>query len=861
MRIGEELALEAIEKQARVLQLINAYRVRGSLIADINPLVFDPEPHPELEMETYGLTVWDLDRTFITGGLGGKPLATLREILDILSDTYCRYVGVEYMHIADTAQKRWLQQRMEPTRNMEALPPEEQRRILEKLSAAETFEKFLHARFVGHKRFSLEGAETLIPMLDGLLNEAAAHGVRDVVIGMSHRGRLNVLANTFNKSNRQIFGEFEGIVDPESVHGSGDVKYHLGAKGEHISMRGERVRIAMPSNPSHLEAVDPVVEGMARARQDSSGEDARGRVLPVLIHGDAAFAGQGVVAETLNLSQLRGYHTGGTIHIVVNNQIGYTAGPEETRSTRYATDMAKSVGAPIFHVNGDFPETALRAVKIAFDYRNEFHRDVVVELVCYRRWGHNETDEPSFTQPLLYKAIKQHPSVRQVYGRRLVERGMMTEEEYSESVKAHEETLRRALQSFRESPPKDVSAMLCSRDECVKRDSVQEPSPPTGVALETLERIARRPTDPPADFHVHPKVARQMERRVAMLRGEVPIDWGCGEMLAFGSLLLEGISVRLAGQDSARGTFSQRHAVIVDQETGREWVPLQELGTGARFSIIDSALSEEAALGFEYGYAIGAPEALVMWEAQFGDFVNGAQIQVDQFIAASEEKWGQTSGVVLLLPHGFEGQGPEHSSARLERFLILCAQGNMTVANCTTPAQYFHLLRRHAHSMPKRPLVIMTPKSLLKRPEAGSRAQEFVEGRFEHVLDDAAVRDLKAVKRLLLCSGKVFYDLAEYRKEHGLSDTAILRVEQIYPFPKTRLEELFARYPSGLANVTWVQEEPRNMGAWSTMSPRLAELNVVARYVGRPPSAAPAAGSFLRHQAEQTALVQRAFEG
>ncbi len=856
---GGAPSLEVIEKQARVLQLINAYRVRGCRIADLDPLEFKPEFHPELDLATYGLTVFDLDRVFMTGGLGGKPMATLREILEILLDTYSRRIGVEYMHISDPKKKAWLQQRMEPTRNLEPFAPKEQRRILEKLNAAEAFEKFLHTRYLGHKRFSLEGAETLIPMLDELLNRATTREAKHAVIGMAHRGRLNVLVNTFNKSYGKVFSEFEGLVDPSTVQGSGDVKYHLGADGEHITPEGRRLPITLASNPSHLEAVNPVVEGLARAKQEDGPADDRRAVLPILIHGDAAFAGQGVVAETLNMSQLAGYRTGGTVHIVINNQIGYTAGPKSTRSTYYCTDMAKSIGAPILHVNGDYPESCLRAIRVAFDYREQFAGDVVVDMVCYRRHGHNETDEPAYTQPLMYQKIARQISVRDRYGRLLVQRKQMTEAERQASVDAYAEQLRLALEQFRALPAAPEPEALAIRPPAEDpRDFQDEPSQETGVARETLERILTVATQPPEGHHVHPNLARQLKRRVDMLHGELPIDWGCGEALAFGSLLAEGTPIRLAGQDSGRGTFSQRHSVVRDQADEKDWIPLNHVSEGqARFEVVDSLLSEEAGLGFEFGFALARPQSLVLWEAQFGDFCNGAQIQIDQFLAASEAKWNQTSGVVMLLPHGYDGQGPEHSSGRVERFLQLCATGNMTVANCTTAAQYFHLLRRQAKLATKRPLIVMTPKSLLKKKEAGSTSAEFTTGAFRPVIDDGA--DPALVTRVLICSGKVYFDLDEWRVQNAIKDTAIIRLEQLYPLPRRALQDAVARYLKGFKNLAWVQEEPKNMGAWSFMLPQFQDLGMKARYVGRAASSSPATGSLRMHQAEQADLVRRAF--
>ena len=859
---GHSAAGEAVEKQARVLQLINAYRVRGAYVADLDPLGYAPPTLPELELEHYGLTMWDLDRQFLTDGIAGKPMATLREILEILQNTYTRRIGAEYMHIADLAQKRWLQGRMEPTQNMEAFTPAEQSRVVDKLNAAEAFEKFLHTRYVGHKRFSLEGAESLIPLLDELLNRATAAGFSEAVMGMAHRGRLNVLVNTFNKPYAKVFAEFEGFIDDASYQGSGDVKYHLGADGEHVAPDGRRLKITLASNPSHLEAVNPVVAGMTRALQEDYFPDGVAKVLPILVHGDAAFAGQGVVAETLQMSGLRGYSTGGTVHVVVNNQIGYTAGPKDTRSTHFCTDLAKTVGAPILHVNGDYPESVLRAIRIAFDWRKQFGRDVVVDLVCYRRHGHNETDEPKYTQPLLYAKIDRTPSVREKYGKLLVLRKQMTEEGRLASQEAFNEKLKTALEAFRsaEKSAKSVVIPPIRKDEEDPRDFSDVDSAETAVAEETLRKIVATAATPPAGLSVHPNLQRQLERRVDMVEGKLPIDWGCGEALAFGSLLLEKVRIRLSGQDCGRGTFSQRHSVVRDQTNERDWIPLNFLiPDQGCFEVIDSFLSEEAVLAYEYGFAVERPDALVLWEAQFGDFVNGAQIPIDQFIAASEAKWGQTSGVVMLLPHAYDGQGPEHSSGRLERFLQLCAEGNMSVANCSNAAQYFHLLRRQGRTKKKRPLVVMTPKSLLKKKEAGSVAADFTNGRFQEVLSDPRTPDPKDVRRLILCSGKVYYDLDEYRVANDAKDTAILRLEQLYPLPRKALLELSAKYPKALSKVVWCQEEPKNMGAWSHLAPKLADLDLRARYAGRPAAASPATGSAKIHAAEQADLVRRAF--
>jgi 2-oxoglutarate decarboxylase len=867
---GHELTM--IQKQAAVLQLIRAYRVRGHLQADVNPLGYEWSYHPELDPATYGLTIWDLDRTFVTGGLGGKDIAPLREILDILRQTYTRKVGIEFMHISDPTERRWLQERIEPVRAADPISPEMRRRILQKLNAAEAFERFLHTKYIGHKRFSLEGAESLIPLLDAILSDAADQEVEEVVIGMAHRGRLNVLANILGKPYEVIFSEFEGSIDPNTIQGSGDVKYHLGAKGVHRAPSGAEVKITLASNPSHLEAVDPVVEGMVRAKQDqlrrrrvdAPGGDYYDAVIPILIHGDAAFAGQGVVAETLNLSQLRGYKTGGTIHIVINNQIGFTTTPADARSSTYATDIARMIQAPIFHVNGDDPEACVRVARLALDYRQVFNKDVVIDLLCYRVHGHNEADEPTYTQPLLYKKIAQKRSVRKLYTEMLLRRGDMKPEEAEQMLDDYQARLQEAFERTQHLKEKDPGAVL-QLDEQPKEEPPL-PEVETAARKEDLEAVVQALVQLPENFHIHPKLERQFKRRGVLFYKEKKIDWAFAEALAFGTLLLEGTPVRLSGQDSRRGTFSQRHAVLYDQETGEEYIPLNHIREGqAELLIYDSLLSEYAVCGFEYGYSVASPESLVLWEAQFGDFANGAQIIFDQFISAAEEKWGQQSGLVCLLPHGYEGQGPEHSSARLERFLQLCAQQNMIVGNLTTPANYFHVLRRQARMPSKKPLILMTPKSLLRHPLAVSTPKELWNGRFQEIYP--AETDPAETRRLLLCTGKVYYDLLEamIQDEASRRQIGLLRIEQLYPFPKAALQAELARYRD-VKDVVWVQEEPANMGAWSYMQPRLNALLEMlhgdcsrrVRYIGRPEVASPATGSAKVHQLEQERIVRRA---
>ncbi|MEM7203620.1 MAG: multifunctional oxoglutarate decarboxylase/oxoglutarate dehydrogenase thiamine pyrophosphate-binding subunit/dihydrolipoyllysine-residue succinyltransferase subunit [Planctomycetota bacterium] len=839
---------ENMERAAKALQWIRAYRVRGYLLADIDPLHYDAPIFPELEMSTYGLTIWDLDRDFFTGGATGKPIAKLREIRETLEETYCGHIGVEYMHIADPEQKEWLRQRMEGNRNQEELPKERMLRVLDKLVEAEAFERFLHTRFVGHKRFSIEGGETLIPALNALLIRASEVGVERVVMGMAHRGRLNVLAHLMGKDLTRIFSEFEGYIDPELSQGSGDVKYHLGARANFVTPDGAELALELASNPSHLEAVGPVVEGMARARQVTpDGVQDRHRTLALVVHGDAAFAGQGVVAETLNMSQLPGYRTGGTIHLIVNNQIGYTTLPSDARSTPYCTDIAKAIQAPIFHVNGDDPLAAVRMVRLAMEYRQKFERDVVVDLVCYRRLGHNEGDEPSFTQPLLYREIEQHPSVREIYQDYLLRAKVLEREEAEAFDRSLNERLRAALEEVRSSSPPEVEIRETPEPDAWDSDVA------TAVPMESLRAWADRLLTIPEGFSPHPKILKLFDRRRQMVAGDYPVDFGFGETLAYASLVTHAVPVRLAGQDSGRGTFSHRHAVLIDCETGDRHIPLQYLQEGqAHFLVVDSLLSEEAALGFEYGYDVTTPEGLTLWEAQFGDFCNGAQIQIDQFIAAGEAKWRQSCALTLLLPHGYDGQGPEHSSARLERFLQLCAEGNMRVANPTTPAQYFHLLRRQALDLRRKPLIVMTTKSLLRQRVAGSSIEEFATERFAPVLPDPEV-EAERVERVVLCSGKIYYELLAERREQRVEQTALVRVEQLYPWPAAAVNDALGRYPNA-GDVIWCQEEPANMGAWSHVREYMDGLT----YVGRKPCASPATGSLHLHKVWQTEIVRQA---
>jgi len=848
-------------KPARIAELIHSYRSRGHLMAETDPLAYRQRKHPDLDIQNHGMTLWDLDRRFPTGGFGGKTKDTLRDILGLLRDSYCRTIGVEYMHIADPAQRKWLQERLES--GYARTPREDQLRILRKLNSAEAFETFLQTKYVGQKRFSLEGGESVIPLLDAILSRAAEGGLDEVGIGMAHRGRLNVLANIAGKSYGQIFKEFEGQLDPKSVQGSGDVKYHLGTEGVFTAESGATTKVYLAANPSHLEAVDPVLEGIVRAKQDRIDLGGDGfSVLPILIHGDAAFAGQGVVPEVLNLAQLRGYRTGGTIHVIINNQVGFTTGPSSSRSTTYATDVAKGYQVPVFHVNGDDPEACVRVAELAFAYREQFDRDVIIDMVCYRRRGHNEGDDPSMTQPLMYNLIEAKQSVRKLYTKNLVARGDITVEEAEQALQDYQSQLERVFTETKSAgkapaPDGDDEILGLERPEAQREGAGDMVGWQTAVPHAVLERVGAVQVSAPEGFTVHPKLAQMLEKRQLMAK-EGGIDWGFGELVAFGSLLMEGTPVRLAGQDSRRGTFVQRHAVLHDRNTGAEWTPLLYLsGDQAKFWVYDSSLSEYAALGFEYGYSVERPDALVLWEAQFGDFVNGAQTVIDEFISSAEQKWGQNSSLVMLLPHGYEGQGPDHSSARIERFLQLAAENNMTVAQPSTPASYFHLLRRQAYARPRRPLVVFTPKQLLRLKAAASSVEDFTTGTFEPVLPDTTV-DAAQVDRVLLCTGRVYYDLLAERTKRQDTRTAIVRLEQLYPFPEEQLRAQLAQYPG--ADVVWVQDEPENQGAWSFLHLALPEDMPRVRVVSRPASASTAAGTAKRHKEQQEVLVAQAFD-
>jgi multifunctional 2-oxoglutarate metabolism enzyme len=847
-----------VTQSARVQELIHAYRVRGHLMADTNPIETVQRKHADLDIIQHGLTLWDLERQFATGGFGGKPIMRLREILGVLRDSYCRTVGIEYMHIQDPEERKWIQAHVE-------VPParaghDEQVRILSKLNVAEAFETFLQTKYVGQKRFSLEGGEALIPLLDVVLSEAAETGLDEVVVGMAHRGRLNVLANVIGKSYGQIFKEFEGNLDPKSTQGSGDVKYHLGASGTFTAAGGEQIPASLVANPSHLECVDPVTEGVVRAKQDVLDKSEDGfSVLPVLIHGDAAFAGQGVVAETLNLSQLRGYRTGGTVHIVVNNQVGFTTSPMESRSSVYATDVARMIQAPIFHVNGDDPEAVARVGRLSFAYREAFRKDVVIDMVCYRRRGHNEGDNPSFTQPLMYDLIEARRSVRKLYTESLIARGDLTMEEAEAALRDYQQQLERAFKETREAAELPAQPGTVAPPEVGDRP-VDHAAAPTAITPDAVKQIIDTQVSIPDGFTVHPRLKPQLDRRAASVEEDV-IDWATGELLAFGSVLQDGYPVRLVGQDSRRGTFGQRHSVLVDRNTGAEYTPLKKLDNGkARFFVYDSLLSEFAAMGFEYGYSVARPDALVLWEAQFGDFADGAQTIIDEFISSGEQKWGQKSSVVLLLPHGYEGQGPDHSSARIERFLSLCAQDNMTVALPTTPANYFHLLRWQALSGRHKPLIVFTPKSLLRLKAATSAAADFTQGSFRPLIGEPAGFDASKVRRVVLCTGKIYYDLAEHRDKTGATDTAIVRVERLYPIPGRELREELSRYPSDV-DLVWAQEEPENQGAWPRMALRLPDPDLIGRkprLAALPASSAPAFGSAKVHARTHRELIETA---
>ncbi|HXF55063.1 MAG TPA: 2-oxoglutarate dehydrogenase E1 component [Hyphomicrobiaceae bacterium] len=873
-------ALRATQDSIRALMLIRAYRVMGHLAADLDPLgLTERRVHRELKPETYGFTPADLDRPIFIDRVLGLETATIRQILAILRRTYCRQIGVEFMHITSPAQKSWIQERIEGEEKDIRFTVEGRRAILNKLIEAELFEKFAEVKYTGTKRFGLEGGESMVPALEQIIKRGGQLGIREIVIGMAHRGRLNVLANVMGKPYRAIFNEFKGgSFKPDEVEGSGDVKYHLGASSDR-SFDGNNVHLSLTANPSHLEIVDPVVLGKVRAKQDQHGcpPDDRRAVLPLLIHGDAAFAGQGVVAECFGLSGLRGHRTGGSIHFIINNQIGFTTNPRYSRSSPYCSDVAKMVEAPIFHVNGDNPEAVVHVAKIATEFRQKFQKPVVIDMFCYRRHGHNESDEPAFTQPLMYKKIREHPTTLEIYTKRLIEENVVTAAEVEErraKFRARLEEEFKASDSYKPNRADWLDGRwsgLGFAEDDARRGN-------TAVEADVLREIGRRITTLPSDFAAHRTVQRLLDRRREMIETGTGIDWAMAEHLAFGTLLREGFPVRLSGQDVERGTFSQRHAILFDQETERRYTPLKYVSPDqARFEVINSMLSEEAVLGFEYGYSLAEPRALVIWEAQFGDFANGAQVIIDQFISSGERKWLRMSGLVLLLPHGYEGQGPEHSSARLERYLQLSAEDNWQVANCTTPANYFHILRRQVHRNFRKPLVLMTPKSLLRHKSVVSRLEEFTAGTsFHRVLWDGADASKQAtpegklrlnpdrdIRRVVLCSGKVYYDLYEAREAEGIADIYLMRIEQLYPFPARALMAELGRFPQ--AEVVWCQEEPRNMGAWTFIEhniewvlERIGAKRTRPRYVGRAAAASTATGQLSRHLQEQKALIAEA---
>lgn len=853
-------------KPARIAELIHSYRSRGHLIADTDPLSFRVRRHPDLELKFYGLTLWDLDRTFPTDGFAGFTHATLREILSQLRESYCGTVGIEYMHIQDPLQRRWFQERIE--RPTPPTPEKIKRNILHYLNQAEAFEVFLQTKYVGQKRFSLEGGESLIPAIATILQEASHDGLSQAAIGMSHRGRLNVLTNIAGKSYAQIFSEFDGIFDPSTQQGTGDVKYHLGTEGIFTSPDGEQISVYLAANPSHLEAANGVLEGVVRAKQDRLNTgDTSYPVLPILIHGDSAIAGQGVVAEVLNYSQLPAYRTGGTIHIVVNNQIGFTTAPSSARSSRYATDFAKGLQCPIFHVNGDDPEAVVRISKLAYDYRQAFQKDVLVDITCYRRRGHNEGDDPSMTQPIMYSLVSAKRTTRHLYAESLIGRGELTSAQFTEIEKDFQNLLESAFLEVKEAEKRVQldSTLTAATALGLPKAQVDEESTIVGWESATspavLARIGEAHTTPPEEFKLHKKIAQLYAKRATLAHGGEggEIDWGFAEILAFGSLLIDGVPVRLSGQDCRRGTFVQRHATAHCVETGREWTPLSNLTqTQAEINIYDSSLSEYSVLAFEYGYSVERPDALVLWEAQFGDFANGAQIVIDEFVSSAAQKWAQNSGLVMLLPHGFEGQGPDHSSARIERYLQLCAQENMIVTQPSTPANYFHLLRRQAFMRPRKPLIVFTPKQLLRRKAAVSLLADFSHGAFQPVIGQL-VENPAEIKRVLMCSGRIYYDLVEAQEKHHKTNTAIVRIEQLYPNPIEELQAEISKYPH--AEFFWVQDEPQNQGAWSYFALELfPQIGISPKLISRPRAAAPATGITAIHRAQIADILDSAFK-
>ena len=870
MDVDENGLKQAVLDSVRALMLIRAYRIRGHLAADLDPLnILKNDTHPELQPANYGFHESDMDRLIYIDNVLGLELATMREIVDIVKRTYCGTFALQYMHISNPSESQWLKERIEGYGKEINFTKRGRKAILNKLVEAEGFEKFLHVKYMGTKRFGLDGGESLIPAMEQIIKRGGALGVKDIIIGMPHRGRLNVLVNVLAKPLRAIFNEFQGgSFKPKEVDGSGDVKYHLGASSDR-EFDGNKVHLSLTANPSHLEAVNPVVLGKARAKQEQYDDDTRRSVMPILLHGDAAFAGQGVVAECFGLSGLTGHRTGGTMHIVINNQIGFTTAPHFSRSSPYPTDIALMVEAPIFHVNGDDPEAVVHAARVATEFRQKFAKDVVLDIFCYRRFGHNEGDEPMFTQPFMYKTIKKHKTTLQLYSERLIADGLMPKSEIENCKDNFQEILNNEFDAGKDYKPNKAD-WLDGRWSHLNQNKENYQRGSTSISSKSFDQISKALTKKPKNFQLHKTVERQLIGKAEILKAGEALDWATGEALAFGSLLLEGFPVRLSGQDSARGTFSQRHSVLIDQETEERRYPLNHIDKNQKhYEVIDSMLSEYAVLGFEYGYSLSEPNALVVWEAQFGDFANGAQIMFDQFICSGERKWLRMSGLVMLLPHGFEGQGPEHSSARLERFLQNSAEENWIIANCTTPANYFHILRRQLHRTYRKPLVLMTPKSLLRNKFAVSPKKEFVEGSsFHRVLWDDAQKGISQtklkedskIKRIIACSGKVYYDLLQERDAHNLTDTYLLRVEQLYPVPALALTKELSRFKN--ADLIWCQEEPKNQGAWSFIEPNLEQildrLKVKAKranFVGRPPSASPATGLASQHKEQQEKLV------
>jgi 2-oxoglutarate dehydrogenase E1 component len=874
--ISDRQVFQATRDSVRALMMIRAYRMRGHLQADLDPLGLAPRrDHEELNPSTYGFTEADYDRPIFIDNVLGMEFATIREMLEILRRTYCSTLGVEFMHISAPNEKDWIQRRIEGPDKAIAFTPEGKRAIFNKLVEADGFEKFIDVKYTGTKRFGLDGAESLIPALEQIIKRGGALGVQEIVLGMAHRGRLNVLAQVMGKPHRAIFHEFKGgSYAPDSVEGSGDVKYHLGASSDR-EFDGNKVHLSLTANPSHLEIVDPVVLGKARAKQDQLKDRKRSQVLPLLLHGDAAFAGQGVVAECFALSGLRGHRTGGSLHVIINNQIGFTTNPRYARTSPYPSDVAKMIEAPILHVNGDDPEAVVFAAKVATEFRQKFHKPVVVDMFCYRRFGHNEGDEPAFTQPLMYKAIAEHPTTLEIYARKLVEEGVIPSEDVEAAKQHWREHLEGEFEVGQSYLPNKADWLDGAWSGLTTPKAGDERRMgDTAVPLEQLDKIGKRLARVPKDFNAHRTIKRFLDHRLKMVETGDGIDWAMGEALAFGSLLKEGFKVRLSGQDVERGTFSQRHSVLFDQETEKRYTPLNHLGgEQASFEVINSLLSEEAVLGFEYGYSLAKPNTLTVWEAQFGDFANGAQVVFDQFVSSGERKWLRMSGLVCLLPHGYEGQGPEHSSARLERFLQMCAEDNMQVANCTTPANYFHILRRQMHRSFRKPLILMTPKSLLRHKRAVSRLDELTDGSAFHRLlyDDAEMLKGQTIRlaadakmrRVVICSGKVYFDLYDEREKRGIDDIYLLRVEQLYPFPLKAMCELLGRFPK--AETVWCQEEPQNMGSWTFAEPRiLAVLDIVkaankmVRYAGRPAAAATATGLMSKHLQQREQFLEEA---